>query len=54
MNKNVDNFSIKRLFDNYKNHPQKWMKAGTYEEHKKSIVKLYNHNNKNPIKVMFG
>jgi hypothetical protein len=54
MNKNVDNFSIKRLFDNYKNHPQKWIKASTYEEHKKSIVKLYNHNNKNPIKVMFG
>tara|TARA_R100001460_G_C3508928_1_gene171267 strand:- start:111 stop:857 length:747 start_codon:yes stop_codon:yes gene_type:complete len=54
LNKNVQDFSIKRLCDNYKNHPQKWMKASTYDEHKKSIVKLYNHANKNKIKILFG
>lgn len=45
---------IKKLFKAYENYPHKWMKASTYEEHKKSMVILYNHNNKKPIKILFG
>ena len=54
VNKTVKGFSMKRFFDNYRNFPQKWIKAQTRDEHKRSIVRLYNYNNQKPIKVMLS
>jgi len=44
---------IKKFFRAYENNPYKWKKASTYDDHKTSMVKLYNFNNQRPIKVLF-
>ncbi len=49
----IYDLDIKKLFTAYENNPYKWKKASTYGDHKTSIVKLYNFNNKRPIKVLF-
>jgi hypothetical protein len=47
------NLNVNMFFDKYKNNPYKWKNASTYDEHKRSMVSLYNHANKKPIEVVF-
>jgi len=47
------NLNINMFFSKYKKNPYKWKNASTFDEHKKSIIGVYNYANKKPLEVLF-